>query len=91
MEAAVIVGAVTAIANLIVTAAPLVIEAKENAKPFAEAIVNMLKGSVISPQTSRTFLKHFFSHYSSIAELLITMERKHYHQTEHILTTQPTS
>lgn len=44
MEAAVIVGAVTAIANLIVTAAPLVIEAKENAKPFAEAIVNMLKG-----------------------------------------------
>ena len=50
MEAAVIVGAVTAIANLIVTTAPLVIEAKENATPFAEAIVKMFKGTNLTQE-----------------------------------------
>lgn len=45
MDAVTIAQAINAIANLIVTAAPLVMQAEKNAKPFAEAIVNMIKGS----------------------------------------------
>lgn len=44
MDPITIINAINAIANLIVTAAPLVLEAEKNAKPFAEAIVNMVKG-----------------------------------------------
>lgn len=44
MDPITIINAINAIANLIVTAAPLVLEAEKNAKPFAEAIVNMIKG-----------------------------------------------
>lgn len=50
MDAALVVSAVTAIANLLVTAAPLVIEAEKNAKPFAEAIVKMFKGTDLTQE-----------------------------------------
>lgn len=48
MEAATIVQIISAVSNLIVTAAPIVIKAEQNAKPFAEAIVNMFKGSELT-------------------------------------------
>ena len=44
MDAVAIINAINAISNLIITAAPLVLQAEQNAKPFAEAIVNMFKG-----------------------------------------------
>jgi len=50
MDAATILAAINAISNLIITAAPLVIQAEQNAKPFAEAIVNMFKGGNLTQE-----------------------------------------
>ena len=44
MDPVTVISIVNAVANLIVTAAPLFIEAEKNARPFAEAVVNVLKG-----------------------------------------------
>lgn len=45
MDAAAIAALITAVSNVITVAAPLVIQAEQNAKPFAQAIVNMFKGT----------------------------------------------
>lgn len=45
MDAASIAALISAISNVITVAAPLVIQAEQNAQPFAEAIVNMFKGT----------------------------------------------
>lgn len=50
MDAVAIINAINAISNLIVTAAPLVLQAEQNAKPFATAIVNMFKGGNLTQE-----------------------------------------
>lgn len=50
MDAATVIAAINAISNLIITAAPLVIKAEQNARPFAEAILNMFKGGNLTQE-----------------------------------------
>ena len=45
MTADQILAAIEAVTKVIVATAPLVIQAEQNAKPFAEAIVNAFKGT----------------------------------------------
>ncbi len=45
MDAVAVAALINTIANVIITAAPLVIKAGENAKPFAAAIAELFKGT----------------------------------------------
>lgn len=56
MDAAAIAALITAISNVITVAAPLVIQAEQNAQPFAAAIVNMFKGTNLTADDIKDLL-----------------------------------